>query len=145
MIWQTRFPMTDLSREKLHRLRNDLLALDGVAVLAYDQLYIRTAEDTTSRDASDVRNAIAHAISTLTLLYIPSADRTAFRQLAPPDLKGGRFSDGGAVLRFDDGRPEISGMCIQSSLIREVITELQYLRSTLDELASGYSARRRQA
>ena len=135
--------MTDLSLEKLHRLRNDMLALDGVAVLAYDRLYVRTAGETTTRDASDVRNAIAHAISTLTLLYVPSADRTAFRQLTQPDLKGGRFTDGGAVLRFGDGRPAISGMCIHSSLVREVITELRLLRNTVDELASGYSARRR--
>ena len=130
--------MTDLARDKLHRLRNDMLALDGVAVLAYERLYVRTARDTTTRDTSDVRNAIAHAISTLTLLYVPSADRTAFRQLTKPDLKGGRFGDGGAILRFDDGRPEISGMYIQSSLVREVITELAELRSTLEELASGY-------
>jgi hypothetical protein len=131
--------MSDLSRDKLHRLRNDLLAVDGVAGLAYDRLYVRTAPGTATPDASEVRNAIAHAISTITLLYVPSADRTAFRQLTQAELQGGRFSDGGAVLRFDDGRPSISGLCMQSSLVREVISELSNLRSALDELTSRYN------
>jgi len=136
--------MTDLPPEKLHRLRNDVLALEAAAALAYDHLYIQSPADKTSGWASsDARNALAHAISSLTLLYVPSVDKTAFRRLIHPNLKGGRFSDGGSVLRFDDGRPEISGICIQTSLLREVIMELKRLRGTIDELTSNYTAHRR--
>jgi hypothetical protein len=136
--------MEDLTPEKLYALRNDVIALEAAAALAYDHLYNGYANgETPTWDSTDARNGIAHAMSSITPLYIVSPDKTVFKRLALHDLRGGIFREAGAVLQFSDGRPEISGLCVQSSAIAETIAHLKQLRALLKDLATDYCERRR--
>jgi ribosomal protein L17 len=136
--------VTDLPPQKLHELRNDVIPLEAAAALAYDRIYIRSSiDETPTWKPSDARNAVAHAMASITPLYIATASNGGFRRLTKDDLRSGEFQDAGAVLQFSDGRPEISGLLVQSSRVAEAIAQLQLMRGLLNELAKDYCARRR--
>src|SRR5688500_6101092 len=134
--------MTDLPAATLRDLRNDLIPLAAAAALAYDHVYTRNSiDETPTWRPSDARVAVAHAMASITALYVPSGK--AFRQLTKEDLRGGSFLDAGAVLRFPDGRADVSGLLVQSSRLEELIGQLLLMRGLLNELARDYCARRR--
>lgn len=134
--------MTELTPQELHKLRNDVIALEAAAALAYDHIYNRNPiDETPTCHSGEARNAIAHAITSITPLYIVSPDRTEFKRVAIHDLRGGHFREAGAIMQFADGRQDLSGLCIQSSALSEIIAHLKQLPVLLKELAKEYSAR----
>lgn len=136
--------MTDLPPEKLDELRNDVIPLGAAAALAYDHIYTRSSiDETPTWRPGDARNAVAHAMASITPLYVAAASKVRFKRLTKDDLRSGAFQDAGAVLQFADGRPEISGLLVQSSRLEETIAQLQLMRGLLNELAKDYCARRR--
>lgn len=136
--------MTDLPPDKLHQLRTDVIPLEAAAALAYDHIYIRSSTDETPTwKPSDARNAVAHAMASITPVYVTHAGDGGFRRLTKDDLRSGQFQDAGAVLLFSDGRAEISGLLVQSSRLAETIAQLRLMRGLLNELAKDYCGRRR--
>lgn len=136
--------MADRSPPKVHELRNDVIPLEAAAALAYDHIYFRSSTDETRTwRPSDARNAVAHAMASITPLYVADESDGGFKRLTKDDLRSGVFQDAGAVLLFVDGRPEIVGLLVQSSRLEGIIAQLQLMRGLLNELAKDYCARER--
>jgi len=68
---------------------------------------------------------MALELSRFVSLYALSPNREQIQTLTASDLRGGRFTRGGEVLSFDDGRPEIRGICMTRAALKVALETLK--------------------
>ena len=90
-----------------HDLLNSLVAMPEAAAMAL----VSTVPGVPKPSDTDCE-AMALELSRLVTLYALSPSHEQIQTLTASDLRGARFTDGGAVVAFDDGRPEIRGVCM---------------------------------
>lgn len=101
-------------------LQNDLTMLGEAAVLACLRV-----KGPSSGFTLAVLNLYAQALSRLATIYVVSEDREHIRALAPGDLQGGKFRDGGREVVFTDGRAKISRLAVR---LRELHPAIEALK-----------------
>ena len=74
--------------------------------------------------------AMALELSRLVSLYALSPNREQIQTLTASDLRGGRFVRGGEALTFDDGRPEIRGICMTRAALKVALETLKREKRT---------------
>ena len=115
--------MVELTQEEQHRLREDLIALDFAAALAYRRLFgeLRDVED-----RSAPRNAVASALAARLPVYVHNEQLTEFQRYDPPELQGARFDRGGREVRLPDGRALVR-VVVRLSDLQHAIADPQSL------------------
>lgn len=99
---------------------NDLTMLGEAAVLARLRVKGPTSGFTVA-----VLNRYAQALSRLATIYAVSEDRAHIRALAPRDLEGGKFRDGGREVVFNDGRAKIGRLAVRLRELHPAIAALK--------------------
>jgi hypothetical protein len=107
-------------RRAQHDLLNSLVSMPEAAAMAH----ISTVRG--GRTPSDAESeAMALELSRLVTLYALSPNREQIQTLTESELRGGRFLHGGGVLTFDDGRPEIRGICMTRAALNAAVQRLK--------------------
>jgi hypothetical protein len=99
---------------------NSLVSMPEAAAMAF----ISTAPGGRKPSEAD-SDAMALQLSRLVSLYALSPNREQIQTLTQSDLRGGRFAGGGEVLAFDDGRPEIRGICMTRAALKIALETLK--------------------
>jgi hypothetical protein len=119
--------MQTLDGEARQALLEELVTMPEAALLAY--LSASGIDSTISRMH---RNDMAETLSQLLTVYAVSEDRSQVRRLAPADLQGGIFADGGGVVRFQDARQTITGLCVTRSALKAAVAALKDAKKPSD-------------
>jgi hypothetical protein len=107
-------------RRAQHDLLNSLVSMPEAAAMAF----ISTTPG--GRKPSDADSeAMALELSRLVSLYALSPNHEQIRTLTASDLRGGHFARGGEALTFDDGRPEIGGICMTRAALKVALETLK--------------------
>ena len=105
------------------QLLKDLVSLAEASLMAYISAF--GIDNTISRMH---RNDMAENLAKLLTVYAVSDDRLTIRRLAPADLEGGIFADGGRVVRFRDDRDPISGLAVTREALKAAVVALKDTR-----------------
>lgn len=112
-------------RKHQHDLLNSLVSMVEAATLAYMATTPNAGKPTDTH-----REAMAREIAQLVTLYALSPSREQIQTLTASDLRGARFVDGGATISFDDGRPDISGVCMTRTALNIALETVKRTRGT---------------
>lgn len=95
------------------QLLEELLPMEEAALLAY--ISASGIDRTITRLH---RNDMAQTLARLVTVYSISEDGRRVRRLAPEDLQGGIFADGGRKVSFRDQREPITGLAVTRAAIK---------------------------
>jgi polynucleotide 5'-kinase involved in rRNA processing len=95
------------------QLLEELLPMEEAALLAY--ISASGIDRTITRLH---RNDMAETLARLVTVYSISEDGRRVRRLAPEDLHGGIFADGGRKVSFRDEREPITGLAVTRAAIK---------------------------
>jgi hypothetical protein len=112
-------------RKHQHDLLNSLISMVEAATFAYMATNPNGGKPTDAQ-----RAAMAREISQLVTLYALAPSREQIQTLTASDLRGARFVDGGAAIAFDDGRADISGICMTRTALNVALETLKRARGT---------------
>jgi hypothetical protein len=101
-------------------LLNELVPMPEASLLAYISAF--GIDNTITRIH---RNDMAESLAQLLTVYAVSDDRQDVRRLAPDELRGGIFADGGRVVRFRDEREPISGLAVTREALKAAVAALK--------------------
>jgi hypothetical protein len=107
-------------RQAQHDLLNSLVSMPEAAAMTFIST-VAGGRKPTDADSE----AMALELSRLVSLYALSPNREQIHTLTASDLRGGRFARGGDVLVFDDGRPEIRGICMTRAALKVALETLK--------------------
>jgi hypothetical protein len=99
---------------------NDLVPMPEAALLAYISAF--GIDNTITRIH---RNDMAETLCQLLAVYAVADDGKTVRRVAPEELQGGIFYDGGAIVRFRDDRDAITGLAVMREALRAAVAALK--------------------
>ena len=101
---------------------HDLIPFDLALRVIFQRIYVR--EFATALALRAHINGLAHVVSALVPLYAYTVEQGGVRRLRAPELKGALFGEGGKIVHFLDGRPEVRNLAVTSQAINTAITAL---------------------
>ena len=112
--------MQPLEDEAAQRLLEDLVPMPEAALLAHLSAF--GIDRTISRlDRDDMAQTLARLLP----VYAVSADGRSVHRLEPAALEGGVFADAGKVLRFADGRADMTGLHVTRSALKAAVAAVK--------------------
>ena len=72
---------------------------------------------------------MAETVARLCTVYIGSSADETIRVVRQDELRGGRFSDGGRRIVFNDGRPALEGLFVTRTALRAALETIQRART----------------
>lgn len=107
------------SNKSRHALLNSLVSMSEAITFAH----LSTVRDAAKPDVAE-RAAMADRLSRLVALHAVSPDQKRILTLTASDLQGAKFTEGGNVIEFNDGRAAIAGLCMMRAALNAAIRAL---------------------
>jgi hypothetical protein len=124
--------MSTPGREEIHRLRNELVALQLVTVLVYHEAYAKAYVPSAAFGIESLCNAIAHVVTAQADLYRLLGDGAEIMRVDRTELAGGFFAQSGRCFCYIDGRAGLERLAMRTAEVKALTQSLRQRPIALD-------------